>query len=124
MNGHDLGARGEGRAAAHLIARGMALVAQNLRYKGGEIDLVMRDGAYTVFVEVKQRGGTRFGAGREAVTAAKQRRICAAALRYLTEGGLIGAPARFDVVEIHGDRVTHLPNAFPYRPPKAGRGFF
>ena len=119
------GARGEARAAAWLIARGMELIAQNLRGPHGEIDLVMRDGGYTVFVEVKRRAvGTRRGTGREAVNAAKRRRVCAVALRYLLDRGLMGTPVRFDVVELAGDQVTHLPNAFPYTPPtRGGRGF-
>jgi ribonuclease HII len=119
------GARGEARAAAWLVARGMELLAQNLRGPHGEVDLVMRDGAYTVFVEVKRRAaGTRRGTGREAVNAAKQRRVCAVALRYLLDRGLAGMPVRFDVVELSGDQVTHLPNAFPYTPPARGRRGF
>jgi putative endonuclease len=121
MSQTTIGAQGESRAAAYLVARGLSLVVQNLRNKGGEIDLVMREGAYTVFVEVKRRSDTRHGTGREAVTVAKQRRICSVALRYLAECGQVGAPVRFDVVEIHGERVTHLPNAFPYRPPARGK---
>ncbi len=124
MNHSDLGAQGEGVAAAYLVARGMTLIRQNLRYAGGEVDLVMRDGAYTVFVEVKRRANAHYGTGRAAVTAEKQRRICAVALRYLIETQQMGTPVRFDVLEIQGQRVTHLPNAFPYKPPRRGKGFF
>ena len=125
MNTREQGARGEGTAAAYLIARGMALITQNLSYRGGEVDLVMRDGRYTVFVEVKQRGmSEQYGLGRQAVTREKQRRISAVALRYLQQNGLVGTPVRFDVVEIQGERVTHLPNAFPYAPPAHRKGFF
>ena len=124
MNTRQQGEQGERVAEEYLVAHGMELVARNLRYPCGEIDLVMRDGGYTVFVEVKRRFGTRYGVGREAVTLAKRRRICAVALRYLQAQGTLGAPVRFDVVEIHGEDVTHLRNAFPYTPPKKGRGFF
>jgi len=124
MNTRQQGEQGERVAEEHLVALGMELVARNLRYPSGEVDLVMRDGNYTVFVEVKRRLGTRYGSGREAVTLTKRRRICAVALRYLQTNRLLGSPVRFDVVEILGEEVTHLPNAFPYTPPARGRGFF
>ena len=124
MNSREQGAQGERKAEDYLTARGMELIARNLRYPCGEVDLVMRDGEYTVFVEVKRRLGTRYGSGREAVNLAKRRRISAVALRYLQARGALGAPARFDVVEIQGETVAHLPNAFPYTPPARGRGLF
>jgi len=124
MNTRQQGERGERRAEAYLTAKGMDTVVRNLRYPTGEVDLVMRDGGYTVFVEVKSREGTRFGSGREAVTLTKRRRICAVALRYLQANALLGTPVRFDVVEIRKETVSHLPDAFPYTPPKRGKGFF
>ena len=124
MNTRQQGARGERAAEDYLAALGMELIARNLRYPCGEVDLVMRDGEYTVFVEVKRRLGTRYGSGREAVNLAKRRRVSAVALRYLRSLGVLGAPARFDVVEIQGEAITHLPNAFPYTPPARGRGLF
>jgi len=124
VNTRQQGAQGEREAEDYLAARGMELVARNLRYPCGEVDLVMRDGAYTVFVEVKRRFTTRYGSGREAVTPTKRRRICAVALRYLRAHESMGTPVRFDVVEVHGGAVTHLPNAFPYTPPARGRGLF
>lgn len=122
MNTRERGAQGEALAESHLKSLGFTLVMRNLRYPGGEVDLVMRDGGYTVFVEVKRREGARYGSGREAVGLEKRRRICAVALRYLQASALLGTPVRFDVVEIHGQAVIHLPNAFPYTPPSRGRG--
>ncbi|MCL2545212.1 MAG: YraN family protein [Clostridia bacterium] len=124
MNTRQQGEQGERAAEEYLAALGMELVARNLRYPCGEVDLVMREGGYTVFVEVKRRGGARYGSGREAVNLAKRRRICAVALRYLRAQGLMGTPVRFDVVEVRGAAVTHLPNAFAYTPPARGRGLF
>jgi putative endonuclease len=124
LNTRKQGAQGERVAEDYLAALGMELVVRNLRYPCGEVDLVMRDGEYTVFVEVKRRFGTRYGSGREAVNLAKRRRICTVALRYLQARKMLNAPVRFDVVEIQGGAVTHLPNAFPYTPPARGRGLF
>ena len=59
--------------------------------------------------------GRRGGAGREAVTKAKQRRISRGALAYMVQNGLIGQQARFDVIEIDGERLTHIRDAFAYQ---------
>ncbi len=52
-----LGDFGEQAAAAHLLKQGYALLARKWRSTGGELDLVMRDGAELVFVEVRTRRG-------------------------------------------------------------------
>ena len=117
VNRHAQGAQAEAQAAAYLVGKGMRLLTQNLRLPGGEVDLVLEDGAYTVFVEVKQRRSARYGTGREAVDARKQRRICQVAVQYLVAQGRYGAPVRFDVVEIQNRCITHIPNAFSFVPP-------
>ena len=111
------GVLGEVRAEQFLLARGMEIVERNAELAGAEIDLIARDGKTVVFVEVKTRSGARGVPGRMAVTPAKQRRICRGALAYLARSGLMGAQARFDVIEIQGERVTHIENAFPYQGP-------
>lgn len=47
------GAAAEGLAAAFLARHGLAIVARNYRCRGGAIDLVAREGATVVFVEVR-----------------------------------------------------------------------
>ena len=64
------------------------------------MDIIARDGATLVFVEVKARDGRAFGDGAEAVTAIKQRRMVRLALDYLVRNRLTGCPCRFDVVSI------------------------
>ena len=110
------GALGEVRAEQLLSDKGYEILERNFRISGSEIDLIVRDGACIVFVEVKTR--TR-GAmtGRESVTPAKQRRICKGAVYYMMRRGLMNRQARFDVIEIQGERVTHIVNAFPYQGP-------
>lgn len=109
------GALGEVRAEQELIARGYRILARNYRIYGAEIDLIAGDGDVVAFVEVKLRGG---GApGREAVTPAKQRRICRGALNYMMKNGLMDRQARFDVMEIQGERVTYIEDAFAYQGP-------
>ncbi len=98
------GAAGEELACRFLEGRGLAIVARNFRTRSGEIDIVAREAGVTVFVEVKERRGATHGAGYEAVTTAKQRRIVRAARLYAAQHGLLETPLRFDVVSIDRDR--------------------
>jgi putative endonuclease len=106
-----LGKAAEDRAAAYLAGHGLRPVERNWRCKGGEIDLIMRDGAVLVFVEVRARSNARFGGAGASITAAKQGRLIHAAHLYLS--GLSALPAcRFDAVLIDGERLTWLRDAF------------
>ncbi|WP_110685257.1 YraN family protein [Salinicola aestuarinus] len=95
----------EQRVASWLAERGLEWVASNQHAKGGEIDLIVRDGETLVFVEVRHRRNTRYGHPLETVTAAKQRRIIKAARFYLQTQRL-SCPCRFDVVGVTGQAPT------------------
>ena len=110
------GALGEIRAEQVLLGKGYAILARNYVSPGSEIDLIADNGCVIAFIEVKMRTG-RFASGREAVTPAKQKRICKGALYYLMRNGLMNRQARFDVIEIQDERVTHIENAFMYQGP-------
>jgi len=100
----DARARGEAierLAAAWLAAHGLVLVAVNQHAKGGELDLVMRDGETLVFVEVRHRADSRHGHPLETVTPSKQRRLIRAARFYLHRNRL-SCPCRFDVLAVTG----------------------
>ena len=71
----ELGRRGEQLAVDHLEARGMAVLERNWRCRLGEIDIVARDGAATVFIEVKTRTTHDFGHPFEAITPIKLARL-------------------------------------------------
>jgi len=99
-------ARARGAAIEHIAAQwlrqeGLALVAQNHYVKGGELDLVMREGDILVFVEVKHRTTTRFGHPLETITYQKQQRLVRAARLYIARNG-ISSPCRFDILGIIG----------------------
>jgi putative endonuclease len=68
---------GEDLACEELERRGYAIVARRYRARGGELDIVARDGPVLQLVEVKTRTGRRFGDAPEAVTIVKQRRLAA-----------------------------------------------
>jgi len=105
------GRAGESRAEAFLQAAGYEVLERNVRVPGGEIDLICRDGATLVFVEVKARGSRSFGSALSAVDARKRTRLRRLAADYAQ----IVAPratCRFDVVALDGDRMTLTRNAF------------
>jgi len=91
------GARAEALAAEFLTARGLTIVARNFRTPRGEIDVIARDGATLVFVEVRLRRSSQFGGAAASITAAKRARLTAAARAYLARLGH-EPPCRFDAV--------------------------
>ena len=99
----SLGKRGEDLACRELESRGYAIVARRYRVRSGELDIVARDGATLVFVEVKARAGHEFGSAAEAVTPPKQLRMTRLATEYLMRHHLQDCPCRFDVVAIQYD---------------------
>jgi putative endonuclease len=98
-----LGKTGEDLACGELERRGYAIIARRHRCRGGEIDIIARDGATLVFVEVKARDSRAFGAAAEAVTWHKQQRIVRLASDYVMRHHLSRSPCRFDVVSIQFD---------------------
>lgn len=104
----------ESLALAHLQARGLVLVERNAGNRLGEIDLVMRDGAHWVFVEVRRRADRRFGGAAASVDFAKQRKLRRAASAWLAARFSSGRwpRCRFDVVAIDGDVIDWIADAF------------
>ena len=111
-----LGNAGEAAAERWLCRAGLVIVARGFRARCGEIDLIARDGAFVVFVEVKTRTTDAFGRPGEAVTARKRGRIARVASAFLARSGWTDRSCRFDVVEVlprgAGWKVTHIPDAF------------
>ena len=93
------GAAGEVLAARFLREKGYVVVASNFRCRQGEIDIIATHKQYIAFVEVKTRREGALYAPREAVTAAKQRRLLQTAAIYLSRSPQSLQP-RFDVVEV------------------------
>jgi putative endonuclease len=112
----SLGKIGENLACEELARRGHEILARRYRHGGAEIDIVAREGATLVFVEVKAREGREFGDGAEAVTMTKRRKIVVAAMDYLVRHRPGECPCRFDVVSIQlgpGEpQIEVIANAF------------
>jgi len=105
------GALAEQHAARYLQQQGLKPVAQNYRSRFGEIDLIMRDGATLVFVEVRLRRSANFGGAAASIDAHKQQRIIRTAQQYLAGLAHI-PPCRFDAVLMDDSGVEWLRNAF------------
>jgi putative endonuclease len=107
------GADAEDAALRLLERRGLKLVARNARFRGGELDLVMRDGEVLVIVEVRARSVSRFASAVESVDARKRQKILLAAQLFVAAHPEHAERAlRFDVVAYDGDRVQWIANAF------------
>ncbi|MBF4462166.1 MULTISPECIES: YraN family protein [unclassified Rathayibacter] len=100
MDKDELGRRGEEIAAAHLRAHGFEILDRNWRVREGELDIVAREGAALVVVEVKTRSSTRFGLPVEAITRAKAQRLRRLAYAWAREHGERSRHLRIDAVGI------------------------
>lgn len=104
------GREAETRAANYLARQGLHVIERNFRVRGGEIDLICRDGAVLVFVEVRQRSRNDYGGAAASITPSKQRRLILAARHYLARQP--DCDGRFDCVLIDGEQLTWLRDAF------------
>ncbi len=113
MNTKILGASGEQQAAEFLKEKGYKILETNFSNKIGEIDIIAKDKEFVVFVEVKARSSKAFGLPSEAVNFHKQQKIRKVALSYLKSKKILEkVQCRFDVVEVLGDEIRHIENAF------------
>ncbi len=111
-NPRSVGAEMERLAESFLIRQGLRCIARNHRCRYGEIDLILREAAMLVFVEVRFRRSTRFGSPAETVDTRKQRRLIAAANHYL-QSHPSALPCRFDVIAISGQKeIQWIKHAF------------
>jgi putative endonuclease len=106
--------REEDLACRFLEARGLVLLERNFRVKGGELDLVMREGDTLVIVEVRKRTNRWFGTAAESVDGRKQARLLhAAACLLARRSAMARMPVRFDVVAIGvEDQIDWIRGAF------------
>lgn len=108
----------ESVAKQYLLKQGLTLICSNFSSRLGEIDLIMQDHEFLVFIEVKYRKSSYFGEPQAMVSQSKQKKICKTAQIYMQSQGLneYNTYCRFDVVSIRGPatstEITWLKNAF------------
>ena len=100
INTKITGNYGEDLACEYLKKQGYKILERNYRIRGGEIDIVARDGEYLVFVEVKARYSHEYGPPAESITPWKIRALKKTALFYVVKIGWGHRPYRIDVVTI------------------------
>lgn len=96
----ETGDHAEGVAARYLATRGVRVLERNVYNRGGEIDLIGRDGHTLVFFEVRYRGTGSLAGAAESITHTKQKRLIRAIQFYLHRHRLWEALCRIDVVAI------------------------
>ena len=114
-----VGAWGEALAAEYLRKKHYKLIASNYRCRFGEIDLIVCNRTYLVFVEVKLRKSDSFALAKEYVDVHKQNCLRTTASVYLDQNPTELQP-RFDVIEIYAPdgtatrnpKINHLEDAF------------
>lgn len=107
----DLGQLGEKMACDFLKKQGYQIVDQNYRTRGGEIDIVAKNGETLVFVEVKTRISAAFGYPEEAIDERKCHKLAMTAECYLAEHRLYETDYRIDAIGIEmepGGRLKNL----------------
>lgn len=108
-NKRAAGNLGETAVCDYLVQQGAEILCRNFTVRGGEIDIVARQGEYLLFVEVKTRRPGAMVSGAAAVTAAKRQHLIHAAEQYLLRNPVDLQP-RFDVAEVEysGSFVRHI----------------
>ena len=113
------GAWGEALAAEYLRKKHYTPVAAGYRSRFGEIDLIVANRKYLVFVEVKLRKSGSFADAKEYVDRRKQDKVRITASMYLSQNPTDLQP-RFDVIEIYAPQgaatvkpeIIHMEDAF------------
>lgn len=113
------GKLGEDLAAEYLLQKGYTLLHRNWRNSRQEIDIIAQTGDILVFVEVKARSSSAFGAPQDFVDYKKEAHLEKASLAYLENSGHNGE-IRFDIIAIQFNKkgkadIQHIEDAFfPY----------
>jgi putative endonuclease len=117
MDARQRGKWGEELALAYLNNKNYITISRGYRSRFGEIDLIVRNKGFIVFVEVKLRKNAVFAQAREFVGREKQKKIRMTASLWLASHNTKLQP-RFDVIEVYApdDKATpeiiHIENAF------------
>ena len=103
MDRAAIGRSAEDIAADFLVAQGLTILLRNYRRRGGELDIVAREGDVLVIAEVRTRSTDEFGGAAASVDGWKQHKIIRAATQLLQQrSDLAQLRARFDVIVVRG----------------------
>jgi putative endonuclease len=113
---HQLGQAGEAAAAAFYQQAGYEVLARGYRHGRAEVDLIVQRGLdLLVFVEVKTRSGSQYGAP-ETFVSARKKELFRLAATHLQEEIRWNGDIRFDIVALtqlsQGFRIELFEDAF------------
>lgn len=112
INKRSIGSHYEDIACSFLKNHGYSILSRNFRCRIGEIDIIAFDGNCLCFIEVKYRKNDSCGRPSSAVTLSKQRTIIKVSEYFIMIRNMYDFMRRYDVVEILGDDITLIKNAF------------
>ena len=112
---HILGKKGETIAKGYLLEKSYAILEKNWRYLKAEVDLIVQNDDFIVFVEVKTRSSSNYGDPESFVSGKQQKMIINAASEYVIKNN-IEREARFDIISIiiinKTEEIRHIEDAF------------
>ncbi|PHM31251.1 YraN family protein [Xenorhabdus innexi] len=113
-NRYAQGCHYEQQVKQFLQKQGLVFIAQNVKIRGGEIDLIMRDKQVWVFVEVRFRRNAQYGDAIATITRSKRRKLLhtASVWLYQRHESFDTAACRFDVCAITDQKFEWLKDAF------------
>ncbi|MBS9425908.1 YraN family protein [Photorhabdus caribbeanensis] len=114
LTSYLLGRNYETQAKLFLQKQGLSFIAANVKVRGGEIDLIMKDKQTWVFIEVRFRKSGQHGDALMTVTHSKCKKLLHAAAIWLLQRGecFETSSCRFDICAITGQQFDWLQNAF------------
>lgn len=113
LDKRSIGAAAENKARIFLEKNGLTFLEKNYACQFGEIDLIMQDGEYIVFVEVRLRNNEDYTSALESISKTKQYRISKTAIFYLIEKKWLNKmDCRFDVLAMDDTTIDWIKNAF------------
>lgn len=111
----------ENIAGNYLKQQGLTTVKSNFFSRRGEIDLIMRDNEYLVFIEVRYRKQSNYGHPLETITYSKQQKILKTIQYFLLKHPQLNSlPCRIDAVAISGadgrtgEKIEWIKNAIEF----------
>jgi putative endonuclease len=105
------GREGEGEAAMFLAQQGWRIIAERVKTKAGEIDLIARRPGLVAFIEVKWRA--RAPSLADAIDERRLARVAAAVEAVMHHYATDGEDVRIDVILLApGRKPTHIENAW------------
>ena len=115
----QLGAEGEKHAEKFLKTHGYQIIARNVQFSLGEMDLIAQVDKTIVFIEVKTRHSADYCHPREVIDKKKRRKIKLMALQYYRNKKYAarGYIIRFDIITLvwpQGEqpKIEHFVDAF------------